>query len=60
MKTLKALKHWIKGYRLHPKEARRLEDLWNNIKVGIITILLISLIIWLLSGMGVFETKVGF
>ena len=60
MKTLKALKHWIKGYRLHPKEARRLEDLWTNIKVGIITILLISLIIWLLSGMGVFETRVGF
>lgn len=60
MKTLKALKHWIKGYRLHPKEARRLEELWFNIKVGAITILFISLIIWLLSGMGVFETRVGF
>jgi hypothetical protein len=60
MKTLKALKHWIKGYRLHPKEARRLEELWFNIKVGGITILFISLIIWLLSGMGVFETRVGF
>jgi hypothetical protein len=60
MKTLKALKHWIKGYRLHPKEQRRIEDLWNNIKIGFFTILFISLIIWLLSGMGVFETKVGF
>ena len=59
MKTLKALKHWIKGYRLHPKEARRIEDLWNNIKIGVITILFILLIISLLSGIGFFDTKVG-
>jgi len=55
MKTLKALKHWIKGYRLHPKEARRIEDLWNNIKIGVITILVVSLIL----GIGFFDTKVG-
>lgn len=58
MKTLKALLHWIKGYRLHPKEHRRLEELGNNIKVGIITILFILIIISVLSAMGFFDDKV--
>ena len=60
MKTLKALKNWIKGYRLHPKEAGRIEDLWNNIKIGFFTILFILIIIWLLSGFGFFDTKLGY
>lgn len=60
MKTLKALKHWIKGYKLHPKEHRRLEELWFNIKVGLITIFFIILILSLLSGMGFFNDRVGF
>jgi hypothetical protein len=60
MKTLKALKHWIKGYKLHPKEHQRLDELWNNIKVGLITILFVIVLIWLLSGIGFFDTRVGY
>lgn len=60
MKTIKALLHWVKGYRLHPKEHRRLEELGNNIKIGFFTILFILIIIWALSGMGFFDTKLGY
>ena len=57
MKTLKALLHWVKGYRLHPKELRRLDELWFNIKIGLITIFCILLILSLLSGMDFFGEK---
>ena len=57
MKTLKALLHWVKGYRLHPKELRRLDELWFNIKIGLITIFFILLILSLLSGMDFFGEK---
>ena len=60
MKTLKALKHLVLGYKLHPKEHMRLDSLWFNIKIGILTILIIILIVSMLSGMGFFETRVGF
>ena len=59
MKTLKALLHWVKGYRLHPKELRRLETLWFNIKVGVITILFISLILLVLDKIGFFHETLG-
>lgn len=59
MKTIKALLHWVKGYKLHPKEHRRLEELANNIKVGVITILFILAIISFLSGIGFFDDKLG-
>ena len=59
MKTLKALLHWVKGYRLHPKELRRLETLWFNIKVGIFTILFVLLIVFLLDTFGFFHEALG-
>jgi hypothetical protein len=58
MKTLKALKHLFLGYKLHPKEHMRLNDLWINIRTGILTILFFILVIWLLSASGCFERPV--
>jgi hypothetical protein len=60
MKTLKALLHWVKGYRLHPKEHIRIETLWFNIKIGLITILFILIVVSLLSSMGFFEDRLGY
>jgi hypothetical protein len=57
MKTLKALKHWVQGYKLHPKEARRLEDLWNNIKIGVITILIVTIFLYLLQITGCMDGR---
>jgi len=49
MKTLKALKHLFLGYKLHPKEHIRLMDLWHNVKSALLTIIILSFIIWLIS-----------
>jgi hypothetical protein len=49
MKTLKAIKHLLMGYKLHPKEKMRLMDLWVNIRSGLLTIIICIFIIWLIS-----------
>jgi hypothetical protein len=59
MKTLKALKHLLLGYRLHPKEHMRLMDLWINIRTGMITILFVILLFWLLNMSGCFNRPVS-
>ena len=59
MKTLKALKHLLMGYKLHPKEHMRLMDLWHNVKSGVLTILLIVFIFWLLNISGCFTRRVS-
>lgn len=59
MKSLKALKHFILGYKLHPKEKMRLYDLWINIRTGLLTMLFLILVIWLLSTGGCFEKTIG-
>ena len=55
MKTLKALKHLLMGYKLHPKEQDRLMDLWHNVKSILLTIIITAFIIWLVSMSGCFE-----
>ena len=58
MKTIKALKHLLLGYRLHPKEHMRLLDLWVNVRTGLITLLIAILIFWLLNLSGCFNRTV--
>ena len=60
MKSLKALKHFILGYKLHPKEKMRLYDLWVNIRTGLLTILVVLVFIWLLTSSGCFESKLTY
>jgi len=59
MKTLKALKHLLLGYKLHPKEHDRLLDLWVNIRTGVLTLLFAILVFWLLNLGGCFDRQVG-
>jgi len=48
MKTLKAITHYLQGYKLHPKESRRLEDLWINTKVLLMTLGIATILLWML------------
>ena len=58
MKTLKAIMNYLKGYKLHIKERRRLEDLWVNIRTIGLTIIIAIVLIWLMNEMGCMSGKV--
>jgi hypothetical protein len=60
MKLLKIMhKAFIKRRDLTPKEARKLDDFFLNIKVGVLTILLCGLIIFLIGFFGCNSSKVS-
>jgi hypothetical protein len=59
MKTLKALKHFILGYKLHPKEKMRLYDLWLDIRTVILTILVVIFLLWLINISGCLSRPVN-
>ena len=54
IKTLKALRKWMKGHELQPGEQRRVDAFWFEIKCGTLTILIVILIIMFLNLCGVF------
>jgi hypothetical protein len=57
-KQLKALKHYLMGYKLHPKEKMLLYDLWVNIKTVILTIIVFVIMLWLINVSGCLGAKI--
>jgi hypothetical protein len=57
-KQLKALKHYLMGYKLHPKEKMLLYDLWVNIKTVILTIIVFVIMLWLINVSGCLGSRV--
>jgi hypothetical protein len=57
-KQLKALKHYLMGYKLHPKEKMLLYDLWVNIKTVILTLIIFVIMLWLVNASGCLGSRV--
>jgi len=59
-KQLKALKHYLMGYKLHPKEKMLLYDLWLDIKTVILTLIIFALMLWLVNASGCLGSRVTY
>lgn len=58
MKTLKALKRFLLRKELSDKEIRLIKDFFHNVKVCILTIIVIVTIVFLLHESGFWESRI--
>ena len=59
MKTLKALKRFLQGKRLSVKEKNILGDFFNDIKIGVLTLLFLIAFLYLLNISGCYESGIS-
>lgn len=60
MKTIKAVVKWFQQSTLTPREQHRVDDLFTNIKIAIITLLVAGALLWLFSTTGCFSETLGY
>ena len=58
MKTIKAVVKWFQKYPLTPREQSRVENLFDNIKIGAIMLVILVATLWLANLAGCYEGRV--
>jgi len=58
MKTIKAVVKWFQKYPLTPKEQNRVDDVFENIKIGTIILAILVATLWLADLAGCYEGRV--
>jgi hypothetical protein len=59
MKKLRIIRRFLQGKRLSDKENRILGDFFNNIKIGVLTLLLLIGFLYLLNISGCYESRIS-
>jgi uncharacterized protein (DUF983 family) len=60
MKTIKAVVKWFQKCDLTPREQHRVDDLFTNIKISIITLVVAGALLWMASTTGCFSENLRY